>query len=482
MMMKKKKQSIIDMIIDSGLITEGAHIIIGLSGGPDSLCLLHSLSKLADSMNLTLIPVHINHKLRPEADAEEENVIKICDKLGLECETFEADCKGLADELRISTEEAGRQIRYEIFDDVASHVEAEGVPHNQILIAVAHNADDQAETVLFRLIRGTGSHGLAGMPSSRPSDGGFMIVRPLLDATRREIELYIKDNKLHPNIDESNMTNDYTRNSIRNELIPFLEKKYNPNIRESLRRYAELADLDDSLLNELAIATMDNHISFENDPSRILLDITELRSNPLSINSRIMGFVLQSMQMDKFSSYKLIRQLIQLMYTENPSAYVDLPLGARAYREYDTIIFTDADEERNIAPDESLRMVPQVMMMKDFHPDDDYLYAAFDFDLFNKAHPGKVGELVLRTRREGDYLPMKKGSKKIQDLLVDSKVMKRARDSILMVAIGSEILWILPSEYFAGKQEQENGRFSPKYHITDKTERVLFIEIADNIC
>ena len=116
-MMKKKKQSIIDMIIDSGLITEGAHIIIGLSGGPDSLCLLHSLSKLADSMNLTLIPVHINHKLRPEADAEEENVIKICDKLGLECETFEADCKGLADELRISTEEAGRQIRYEIFDD-----------------------------------------------------------------------------------------------------------------------------------------------------------------------------------------------------------------------------------------------------------------------------------------------------------------------------------------------------------------------------
>ena len=167
-----KRHSIIDTIIDGGLITEGAHIIIGLSGGPDSLCLLHSLSQIADSMNLTLIPVHINHKLRPEADEEEENVIRICDRLGLECESFEADCKGVADELRISTEEAGRQIRYDIFDEVASQVESGGVPRSKIMIAVAHNADDQAETVLFRLIRGTAAHGLAGMPVVRNSEAG----------------------------------------------------------------------------------------------------------------------------------------------------------------------------------------------------------------------------------------------------------------------------------------------------------------------
>ncbi len=476
-----KKRSIIDTIIDGGLITEGAHIIIGLSGGPDSLCLLHSLAQIADSLALTLIPVHVNHKLRPEADEEEDNVIRICDRLGLECECFEADCKGVADELKISTEEAGRQIRYEIFDEVASQIEAEGVQRGSIMIAVAHNADDQAETVLFRLIRGTAAHGLAGMPAVRNSESGYMIVRPLIDIPRSDIEKYIKDNKLHPNIDASNMSNDYTRNSIRNELIPFLEKKYNPNIRKSLRRYAELADLDDTLLNEIAIASMDGRVSFEHDPERILLDIRDIRENPVPINSRIMGFLLQTMRLEKYSSYELIGQLIQLLYTENPSAYVDLPLGARAYREYDTIIFTDADEERSIAPDTSLRMMPQVMMRKDFHPDEDYLYAAFDFDKFNEAHPGKVGELKLRTRQEGDYIPMKRGRKKIQDLLVDSKVMKRARDSILMVAIGNEVLWILPSKYFAGRQEQEKGRFSPKYHITDSTERVLFIEIVDNI-
>ena len=355
------------------------------------------------------------------------------------------------------------------------------MPRSRISIAVAHNADDQAETVLFRLLRGTGVHGLAGMPAVRNSESGYTIIRPLIDIERSEIEKYINENRLHPNIDASNMTNDYTRNRIRNELIPHLEKKYNPSVKQALRRYAELAEQDDALLNEIAITSMDGHISFEHDPERILLDIGEIKSNPVSINTRIAGFILQTLRLDKYATFELITQLTQLIYSDNPSGSVDLPLGSRAYREYDTIIFTDSDEERTIQPDSSLRMMPKVMMKKDFHPDDEDMYAAFDFDKFNEEHPGKVGELMLRTRREGDYLPMKKGSKKIQDLLVDSKVMKRARDSILMVAIDSEVLWVLPNKYFSGRNEQEKGRFSPKYQITDATERVLFIEIVSNL-
>ena len=476
-----KRNHVIDSIIDSGLITEGAYIVAGVSGGPDSLCMLHALSQIADSMDLTIVPVHINHKLRPEADDEEDNVVRICDRLGLDCYTFEADCKMLADELKISTEEAGRQIRYEIFDEVAAQIEAEHVPRNNILIAVAHNADDQAETVLFRLLRGTGIHGLAGMPVIRNSEAGYLIIRPVIDIQRSEIEQYIKDNKLHPNIDASNMTSDYTRNKIRNELIPYLEKEFNPSVRQSLRRYAELADLDDTLLNEIAVSSMEGHISFEQNSERILLDISEIRNNPVPINTRIAGFILQTMRLEKYATFELITQLTTLMYSDNPSGSIDLPMGARAYREYDTVIFTEADENYIIQPDQSLRMIPQVMMIKDYHPDEDYMYAVFDFDLFNKEHPGRVGELRLRTRQEGDYLPMKKGSKKIQDLLVDSKVMKRARDSILMVAIDSEVLWILPSKYFSGRQEKEKGRFSPKYSVSDSTERVLLIEIAENI-
>ncbi len=476
-----KMNTIIDSIIDSGLIMQESVIIIGLSGGPDSLCLLHALTRIADSYDLTIVPVHINHKLRPEADEEAENAAKMCDRLGLDCQIFEADCRQTAKEMGVSTEEAGRYIRYEIFDEVAASVEDDGINRDRIFIAVAHNADDQSETVLFRLLRGTGVHGLSGMPVVRSSEMGYMIIRPLLFVPRADIEQYIRDNRLHPNIDASNAGTDYTRNRIRNELIPYLEKNYNPNIRQALRRYAEIAEMDDALLSDIAYTTADGHLIVDNDSGRVMLDISEIRDNPPAINSRIVGYVLQSLRLDGNASYELVSAILNLIYADNPSAMIDLPNGFRAYREYDTVIFAKADLEMAVRADENLRMFPQVMMMKDFHPDEDAMYAAFDFDEFNKEYPGKVGEIVLRTRRKGDYLPMKKGRKKIQDLLVDSKVMKNARDSILLVAIGSEVLWILPSKYFSGSKEQEKGRFSPKYHITDATERVLLIEIGENI-
>ena len=477
-----KKNSIIDTIIDSGLIMNGSSIVVGLSGGPDSLCLMHALAQLADSFDLNLVPVHVNHKLRPEAGEEAENVARICDKLGYECLIFEADCQELADNLKLSTEEAGRIIRYEIFDDVASQLEEEGCPRERVMIAVAHNADDQSETVLFRILRGTGVHGLAGMPVIRSSEAGYMIIRPLLFTERTEIEQYIKANKLRPNIDASNSGTDYTRNKIRNELIPYLEKNYNPNIKQALRRFAEIADQDDALLTDIAYAAMDGHVNVDQEALKVELDIRELREDPPSVVSRVVSFILQTLRLEANAGYDLITAIMNLIYTENPSATIDLPAGFKAYREYDTIVFTAGGEDRKIMPDTSLRMFPQVMMAKEYDPDDEEgMYAAFDFDEFNKEYPGRVGELVLRTRREGDYLPMKEGRKKIQDLLVDSKVMKNARDSILMVAIDSEVLWILPSKYFAGRQEQEKGRFSPKYHITDKTERVLFIEIAESM-
>lgn len=476
-----KRQPIIESIIDGGLITPGSYVVIGLSGGPDSLCLLHALAQLQDSYDLTIVPVHVNHHLRPEADEEADHADLMCERLGLECSIFEANCEEMARDLGISTEEAGRRIRYEVFDDVAKEIESHGIPRERILIAVAHNADDQSETVLFRLMRGTGLHGLAGMPIVRTSEMGYMIVRPLLFTERSDIEDYIRANHLRPNIDGSNAGTDYTRNKIRNELIPYLEKNYNPNIKQALRKFASIAELDDALLTDIAYAAMEGHLNVDEETGRVMLDITQIRDNPPSINTRIAGFILQTLRMEMNASYELMTAIAGLMYSDNPSASIDLPGGYRAYREYDTVIFARSDQEITIRANDNLRMFPQVMMIKEFHPDEDCMYAAFDFDKFNEAYPGKVGELTLRTRREGDYLPMKRGRKKIQDLLVDSKVMKNARDSILMVAIESEVLWVLPSRYFSGRREQEKGRFSPKYHITEETSRVLYIEIVENI-
>lgn len=474
-----KRNQIIDMIIDSELIEPGSVVIVGVSGGPDSLCLLHALRSISDAYDYVLVPVHVNHKLRKEADAEAEHIANICDKMDLECRLYDADCEAVARELGISTEEAGRNIRYQIFDDVADELIDEGVEMERIVIALAHNADDQCETVLFRLLRGTGTHGLSGIPAYRLSASGHPVVRPLLFVERKDIEEYIKECKLKPNIDKSNDENTYTRNKIRNELIPYLEKNYNPNIKENLRRYANIANMDDSLLRDLAFADYMDNLEIDTENKRAILKLDEIRDNPPPINSRIVSLVFELLDLESLATYGNVMDVLDLIYSEKPSSGVDLPMGIRAFREYDKIIFSGGEEI--LLPDESIGIYPHVVMSKDYHPDEDAAYAAFDFDEFSKDHPGRIGDIELRTRREGDYLPIKGGSKKIQDYLVDSKVAKNARESILMVCIGSEVLWILPSEHFSDERIRDKGKYSQKYHISEATERVLYIEITDSI-
>jgi len=474
-----KRNLIIDTIIDNGLVPPASAVIVAVSGGPDSLCLLHALNSIADMYDLMLVPVHVNHMLRPEAYDESMHLGDICERMDLDLRIYEAPCQEVADELGISVEEAGRQVRYQIFDEVAAELEENGVPAERIVIAIAHNADDQAETVLFRLIRGTGPHGLAGIPAARMSEAGYLIVRPLLEIERKDIEAYIKDNKLRPNIDKSNDENTYARNRIRNELIPYLEKHYNPKIKDNLRRYASLAYMDDSLLRDIALTDYIECVDVNGENEEAVLNIARLKDNPPSINSRIVSMIFDLLRLEDSATYENVSAVTALIYSDHPSAGIDLPYGIRARREYDRIIFSAKEED--IKPDESIAIYPRVLMAKDFAPDDDIPYAAFDFDAFNAEYPGRLGDIKLRTRRSGDYLPMKNGNKKIQDLLVDSKVRKSARDSILMVCIDSEVLWVLPSEYFSGEREKTKGRFSPKFHITDTTKRILLIELDESI-
>lgn len=474
-----KRTQIIDRIIDSELIEPGSIIIVGVSGGPDSLCLLHALWSISDAYDYLLVPVHVNHKLRKEADAEAEHIAMICEKMDLECRLYDADCGAVAGELGISTEEAGRNIRYQIFDDVADDLTEEGADAEKIVIALAHNADDQSETVLFRLLRGTGPHGLSGIPAFRLSASGHPVVRPLLSVERKDIEEYIRENKLKPNIDRSNDDNTYTRNKIRNELIPYLEKNYNPRIRDNLRRYANIANMDDTLLRDIAFTDYSENIEIDADNLKAVLRLDEIAENPPPINSRIVSLVFELLDLESLVTFENVMAVLDLIYSERPSAGVDLPMGIRAYREYDRLIFSGGEEK--LLPDESIGIYPHVLISKDFHPDEDSAYAAFDFDEFSRDHPGRVGDIELRTRKEGDYLPIKGGSKKIQDYLVDSKVAKNARESILMVCIGSEVLWILPNEHLPTEAEKEKGKFSQKYHLSEATERVLYIEITDSI-
>ena len=475
-----KKNIVIDTLIDGGLIERGQVVIIGLSGGPDSLCLLHALESISSSFNLSLVPVHINHMIRHEAEEEARHVADICERMDLDLEMYEVDCPAIAEKLGISIEEAGREVRYNIFDDVAGELEESGVKRERIVIALGHNADDQSETVLFRLLRGSGAHGLAGIPALRISERGYTIARPLLSVSRTDIEEYIKDNKLHPNIDRSNDDNAYTRNKIRNELIPYLEENFNPSIKETLRRFASLSYMDDSMISEIAFSIFESNMVIDDKCGDLTLNLAEIRDNPPAIISRIVRIIFSVLGIENYLSYELTLDVMDAIYSEKPSGSLDLPDSYKAHREYDRLIFT-TDASRHIEPDLGIEIETKLVMAKDFHPDETAPYAAFDFDKFNEDYPGRIGDLKLRTRQEGDYIAIRDGSKKIQDLMVDEKVIKNARDSLQMVAIDSEVLWMLPNKNFSKERDREKGKYSQKYHISDTTERVLFIEISESI-
>ncbi len=240
------------------LIHKGDHIVLGLSGGPDSTCLFHVLQRLAPEYELTIHPVHVNHQFRPgAAERDQVYVEELCQKAaggGTEaggepgivrpCRSFIVDCNALARELRMTSEEAGRKARYDAFVQVAKEVQAELTP--RVRIAVAQNANDQAETILHRILRGTGTDGLSGI-AYRRFEREIPVIRPLLDVPRDEIEAYCEENGLDPVTDHTNQEPIYTRNRIRLDLLPQLTE-YNQNIIETLARLGRIAAADKEYL------------------------------------------------------------------------------------------------------------------------------------------------------------------------------------------------------------------------------------------
>lgn len=473
---------IISKIIDSELIDNGSVVVVGFSGGPDSLCLLHALCDLRESLDIQIVPVHVNHQLRNNAEKEAENAVRMCEKLDLDCILFEADCQEMADNLKISTEEAGRKIRYEIFDEVANSLVEDGVEKDKIVIAVAHNSDDQVETVLFRIIRGTGIHGLSGISKLRLSAEGFNIVRPLLDINRSDIEGYIKENKLKPNMDESNKSVEYSRNKIRLELIPYIEENYNPNIKEAIRRLAATAAADDELIEAMSYSEAEECLVLNDEEQTVEVDVNYMLELPLSLTRRIIAIILRIYGIEEIAGYNLISSILAVIMSDNPSATINLPGGIVASRRYSKLLFYISDGKENSCTEEA-RIMPQVMMRKEYENNKSGVFAAFDFDEFNKVYPGKAGEIVIRSRREGDYIAIKDGKrKKIQDFLVDSKIPSADRDKVKLIAIGSEILWIVPDNEFPTDSLRKYGKFSQNYQITDKSTRILFLELTTTLC
>ena len=231
------ENKVLETIKKYQLIEKEDKLVIGVSGGPDSMALLHILLTLQEKEQIpscTLLVAHVNHMLRKEAEEETAYVEEFCRLHQIPCFVKRAKVEELAQKAKMGTEEMGRNIRYQFFEEVKEKEKAQK-------IVTAHHANDNAETVLMNILRGSGTAGLKGIEPIRKNEKNVVFVRPLLNCTKEEIYEYCKEKKLQPKIDKSNQENVYNRNKVRNILIPFLEKEWNPNIVATLNRLSELA-------------------------------------------------------------------------------------------------------------------------------------------------------------------------------------------------------------------------------------------------
>ena len=281
------KQKILQTIKKYNLIKSGDGIVIGVSGGPDSICLLHILNEIKSELNFKIYVAHVNHMIREEADSETEYVKTFCEKLGIECFIKKIDILKQAEEQKKGTEETGRNERYIFFNEIL-----EKTSSNKI--ATAHNNNDKVETILMNILRGSSISGLKGIEPIRDNK----YIRPLIEIERKEIEEYCRINNLNPKIDKSNDENIYTRNKIRNVVIPYINKEFNPNIIKTINRLSEVATEENEYLNKITEKIYKEiyvESSFPTQYTQIILNLKKFNNLELVIKRRVILYTINEL-------------------------------------------------------------------------------------------------------------------------------------------------------------------------------------------
>lgn len=274
---------ILSTINKYNLIQKGDKIVIGVSGGPDSMCLLDSLYYLKDKLNIEIFVAHINHMIRKEADEETEYVKDYCKNKNIKCYVKKVEVEKLAKEQKLGTEEMGRKIRYEFFKEIAKK-------ENANKIATAHNLNDNVETVLLNLLRGTGVSGLKGIEIKR-IENDIEYIRPIRECERKEIEEYCEKQKLNPKVDKTNLESIYNRNKVRNDLIPYLKREFNPNILEGINRLSDIAREEEEYFDEI-IAKQYEELKIGENLNEVILDLNKFNNLNKVIKSRLIIYTI----------------------------------------------------------------------------------------------------------------------------------------------------------------------------------------------
>lgn len=410
------------------------------------MALLHALWCLSPEEDWKIVAVHVNHQLRGEAsEADQAYVETCCREWGIPCDIRRVDVSARLRERGGNLQDVARRLRYAAFREAAVKAGADK-------LALAHQADDQVETVLMRFLRGTGIGGLAGIPLSRPWNG-MVLVRPLLPFFREEIEAYCREEGLKPRRDESNDSPAYTRNRLRHRLIPQLAE-FNPRVKEAILKLSLLAAEEEKVWERLE-AEASEKVTVRRGEWEIALDVPALREQPVALQRRLIKLHLNYLVKDGAVEVPMnaVDRVLSLAAAGGTGSRVHLPGNLEAEREYERLHLRKVDGGGSPAPGGTVvsLAVPGVTSLPEMggviearlaeRPltagELSGRWAVFDADRLE--HP-----LHVRPRRPGDRMRLLglAGSKKVKEIMIDAKVPRRMRNRLPMVIHGEEIIWI----------------------------------------
>lgn len=442
------------------LIENGDKVILGLSGGPDSVCLLHILNRLKEVLDIEVYAAHLNHQIRGmEAQKDALYVSQLCESLGITFFVKSMNVPQYCKENKLSLEEGARKLRYEMFFELKEKLNANK-------IAIAHNMNDQAETVLMRMMRGTGLQGLKGIDYIR--DG--IIIRPLLEVERPEIESYCEEYKLNPRIDSTNLESIYTRNKIRLELIPYMRDNFNSNITESIVRMSNSLRSDNDFIEEEAFKKF-KEVAFINGYN-LEVNLQKYVNLHKSLKSRIIRHAIKYVLGDtNFIDQKHIEEVIELEGENKVDKKIILPRGLFVYRQKNKLIFTTKEivlEEIEFSykvPKNGFVKINEANIIIETETMPINRYKALKRDKSLKWFDcNKIkGGIIVRNRKSGDKIKLSMGSKKLKELFIDLKIPKEERSKVPVLQDDNGILCV------------GNFRNSEAYKIDETTKEVLKI-------
>lgn len=423
----------------------GCHVLVAVSGGADSVALLRGLACLSLSRGWRLSVAHLNHGLRGTAsNADAAFVKRLCATLKIPCILGRSPVRALSRRKGLSLEMAAREVRYRFLVAAAKRCRAD-------MIATAHTADDQAETVLLKMIRGAGPQGLGGIPPET-SVGGMCIVRPFLSITRVDVERFLTDLNQEWCTDETNADPAFLRNRVRHELLPFLETRFNPRIRESLRRCAEILREENAWMDKVAANTLKEMVTADSH-----LDLEQWSRSPVALRRRILrGWILSvGLNIDALD-FEAVKRLETLAAGRKGSASMSFPGRIIIIRAYGLLMVPIREGAGRIADVFAARTlkVPGVTTV----PEKRWkMKVAIRKGIYKgkASRPGGLparatlrftqasDSLIIRPWRAGDRIFLRGlGRKKIHDILVDAKIPRHERMAIPVVATAKGIVWL----------------------------------------